>query len=59
VLRVFVKFDGCTCCSKLPTIEVPLTIIPETHMESYGFLEPAGYAPVELGYFKIDVGSVG
>ena len=42
-LNVNVKFDGCTCCSTLPSISVPLTVIPLTHMESYGFMEPEGY----------------
>jgi hypothetical protein len=55
VLNVNVKFDGCTCCSVLPSISVPLTIIPLTHMDSYGFLEPEGYQPYELGYFKFNV----
>ena len=55
VLNVNVKFDGCTCCSTLPSISVPLTIIPLTHMESYGFLEPEGYQPYELGYFRFNV----
>ena len=31
VLNVNVKFDGCTCCSSLPNISVPLTVIPMTH----------------------------
>ena len=30
-LNANVKFDGCTCCSKVPSISVPLTIIPLTH----------------------------
>ena len=36
-LNVNIKYDGCTCCSPLPSISVPLTVIPMTHMESYGF----------------------
>jgi hypothetical protein len=54
-LNVNVKYDGCTCCSSLPSISVPLTIIPMTHQESYGFQEPEGYAPYELGYFRFDL----
>jgi hypothetical protein len=55
VLNVNVKYDGCTCCSNLPCISVPLTIIPDTHQESYGFVEPAGYNPHQLGYFRLDL----
>lgn len=55
VLKVDVGFNGCTCCSTLPQISIPMTIIPMTHPESYGFTEPAGYMPVELGYFKFDL----
>ena len=51
-LNVNVKFDGCTCCETLPSISIPLTVIPLTHMASYGFLEPEGYSPTQLGYFK-------
>jgi len=51
-LNVYVHYDGCTCCSSIPSISVPLTVIPMTHPESYGFVEPAGYAPFDLGYFK-------
>ena len=36
-LNVNVKYDGCTCCATLPSISVPLTVIPLTHMDSYGF----------------------
>jgi hypothetical protein len=55
VLNVNVKYDGCTCCSGLPNISIPLTVIPMTHQESYGFQEPQGYMPFELGYFKFDL----
>ena len=55
VLNVNIKFDGCTCCSALPNISCPLTVIPLTDMRQYGFVEPAGYAPFELGYFKFDL----
>lgn len=51
-LNANIKYDACTCCASLPSISIPLTVIPMTHMESYGFMEPAGYAPMELGYFK-------
>mmetsp|Transcript_28175 Transcript_28175/g.42645 ORF Transcript_28175/g.42645 Transcript_28175/m.42645 type:complete len:95 (+) Transcript_28175:26-310(+) len=40
LLNANVKFDGCTCCSTLPSISIPLTVIPLTHAESYGFTEP-------------------
>jgi hypothetical protein len=36
-LNVNVKYNGCTCCSAVPSISIPLTVIPLTHMESYGF----------------------
>jgi len=36
-LNVNVKYDGCTCCSSLPNISIPLTVIPMTHMDTYGF----------------------
>lgn len=44
------------CClqSDVPSISVPLTIIPMTHMESYGFQEPPGFTPVILGSFKFE-----
>ena len=54
-LNVNVKYDGCTCCSSLPSFSVPLTIIPLTDNSVYGFTEPPGYAPMELGYFKFDL----
>jgi len=54
-LNVNLKYDGCTCCAPLPNIQVPLTVIPETKLESYGFSEPAGYAPFQLGYFRFDL----
>mmetsp|Transcript_15665 Transcript_15665/g.24009 ORF Transcript_15665/g.24009 Transcript_15665/m.24009 type:complete len:104 (+) Transcript_15665:789-1100(+) len=55
VLNVNLKYDACTCCGSLPNVSVPLTVIPLTHEASYGFNEPAGYAPTELGYFKFDL----
>jgi len=52
-LNVNVKYDGCTCCSSVPNISVPLTVIPLTNPTTYGFTEPEGYAPQELFYMKI------
>ena len=52
-LNVNVKYDGCTCCSSVPNISIPLTVIPMTHQETYGFMEPVGYAPQELAYVKL------
>lgn len=52
-LQASVSYDGCIC-GNMPQIRIPLTVIPMTHMDSYGFLEPVGYAPVELAYFKLD-----
>ena len=51
-LNVNVKYNATNCCSKLPDISIPLTVIPMTNPATYGFLEPQGYAPFELGYFK-------
>ena len=51
-LNVNVKYDATNCCSDLPSISIPLTVIPLTNPETYGFIEPQGYAPYELGYFK-------
>jgi hypothetical protein len=45
VLNCNVSFDGCTCCSSVPSISVPLTIIPLVHMETYGCAGPEGYEP--------------
>ena len=55
VLNVNVKFDGCTCCAALPNISVPLSVIPMTDAASYGFQEPPGYQPFELGFFRFDL----
>jgi len=30
-LNVNVKYDGCTCCSSVPNVSIPLSIIPMTH----------------------------
>ena len=54
-LNVSIKYDGCTCCSSVPSISVPLTVIPLTYMDSYGFKEPIGYMPQELAYIKIGI----
>ena len=55
VLNVNVTFDGCTCCSSVPSISVPLTIIPLVHMESYGCTGPEGYEPIHLGNSEFEV----
>lgn len=52
-LNVTVHYDGCTCCSSVPSISVPLTVIPMTYMDSYGFQEPVGYMPTELAYVRV------
>jgi hypothetical protein len=49
-LNVNVKHEGCTCCSKKPSISVPLTIIPLSDPSVFGFPEPAGFSPYQLGY---------
>ena len=55
VLNCNVSFDGCTCCSAVPNISVPLTIIPLVHMESYGCQGPEGYEPIHLGTSSFEV----
>tara|TARA_B110000285_G_scaffold221133_1_gene273686 strand:- start:106 stop:444 length:339 start_codon:yes stop_codon:yes gene_type:complete len=52
-LDLNVNLDGC--CSAVPDISVPLTIIPLTCNMSEGFIEPVDYHPTELGYFKFDL----
>lgn len=54
-LNVNVKFDATNCCSNLPSCSVPLTVIPLTDPNTYGFIEPQGYTPFELGYFKFQM----
>ena len=54
-LNVNVKYDATACCTGLPSCSVPLTVIPLTNPETYGFIEPQGYAPFELGYFKFQM----
>ena len=51
-VNVSYKQDRECLQSDVPSISVPLTIIPMTYMESYGFQEPPGYMPVILGSFK-------
>jgi hypothetical protein len=51
-LNVNVKFSGLDCCSAHPSISVPMTIIPIQDPAVYGFPEPAGFAPADLGYFQ-------
>jgi len=52
-LNVNIKYDACNvCCSKVPNVSFPLTIVPMTNPATYGFMEPQGYMPQELGYFK-------
>ena len=55
VLNCNVTFSGCTCCSSVPSISVPLTIIPLVHMESYGCTGPDGYEPIHLGDSSFEV----
>jgi len=52
-LQVVVKFDGCTC-DPSPAISIPLTIIPQTDMNIYGFPEPEGFNPHVLGTFSFN-----
>ena len=50
-LNANIKYDGCTCISELPSISVPMTVIPLTHEESYGMTEPEGFNPTFLAQF--------
>lgn len=54
-LNVNVKYDGCTCCSAVPSISLPLTVIPMTHMGSYGFAEPPNYQPYVLAQVVVNI----
>ena len=54
-LNVNVKFNGWDCCSDKPSISIPLTIIPLSNPAIYGFPEPAGWAPNNLGMFKFEL----
>jgi hypothetical protein len=49
-LNVNVKHAGWLCCSPKPSISVPLTIIPLSDPNVFGFPEPEGYSPIQLGY---------
>jgi hypothetical protein len=47
-------FEGCTCCPA-EAHKVPISILPVGDPASFGFPEPAGYAPMDMGYFKCGV----
>lgn len=53
-LNVNTKFDE-GCCVPENDLNLPLTIIPVTYPDSYGFTEPAGYAPTQLSYAKFNL----
>ena len=50
---VELDFKGCTCCSDVPDVKTPLTIVPLVNPECFGFKPPGGYAPKELGSFDV------
>ena len=55
-LMVKLKYDSnFDCCSEHPTALVPLTIIPLGDPSVYGFPEPPGFAPFDLGYFRFEL----
>lgn len=57
-LQVKVKYDsGWDCCSEKPLALVPLTIIPLSNPAVFGFPEPEGFAPVDLGHCRFDLRS--
>ena len=54
LLSVKLKYDGM-CFGKLPHVQIPLSILPETKLEAHGFQEPAGYTSIDVAYIKIDL----
>ena len=56
-LRMKVDYDTacCECCNTVPEVMVPVTTIPMGSPESYGMVEPPGYAPMELVRFKFNI----
>lgn len=52
VLNANVKYELCHCCAQVPSVSIPMTIVPQMDPNQVGFVEPEGYAPFELGYFK-------
>jgi len=52
-LTAYPVFVGCDCCRASNEEKIPVSIIPVGDPASYGFPEPVGYAPVDMGYFKI------
>ena len=47
-------FDGCAC-NPAQAQQMPISIIPVGDPASFGFPEPVGYAPIDMGYFKMGV----
>ena len=54
-LTTKVEYDGLVCCQDLPDSSVPMTIVPMVNPACFGFQPPEGWAPIELGFFQIDL----
>jgi hypothetical protein len=55
-LQVKVTFNsGWTCCSAIPNVKVPMTLIPVADPNVYGFPEPPGFSPTNLGFTKFEI----
>jgi len=44
-LAIRCKYDGCTCCSRLPVTKVPVQIIPTVNEDLYNYETPADFKP--------------
>ena len=52
-LKAIPVFVGCDCCGNPCEEKIPISILPVGDPASYGFPEPVGYAPIDIGYYKI------
>lgn len=50
------SYDSSCICDKMPTVELPTTIIENKHMPPFaGFVPPMGNIPMDLGMFNLEV----
>jgi hypothetical protein len=54
-LNATLNYEGSCCTSNKPSLSLPLTIIPINNDALFGFIEPEGYNPVVLGYYKMNL----
>ena len=59
ILDVNVKYGGLSCFSAKPAISIPLTVIPQIDPNVFGFPEPPGFQPIDLGMFKVNLEDIG